>query len=105
MDSSQLIISLTLDNVHVKVTCDLCGENFTRNELKKHRATMHGIGNAPADRADKPFKCPFCSMSFKSKRGLQKHSEIKHDTEIEVEVENDIEMGTEVQTMEFIIAS
>ena len=66
---------------------------------------MHGIGNAPADRADKPFKCPFCSMSFKSKRGLQKHSEIKHDTEIEVEVENDIDMGTEVQTMEFIIAS
>ena len=44
-------------------------------------------------------------MSFKSKRGLQKHSEIKHDTEIEVEVENDIDMGTEVQTMEFIIAS
>ena len=66
---------------------------------------MHGIGNAPADRADKPFKCPFCSMSFKSKRGLQKHSEIKHDTEIEVEVENDIDMGTEVQAMEFIIAS
>ena len=66
---------------------------------------MHGIGNAPADRADKPFKCPFCSMSFKSKRGLQKHSEIKHDTEIEVEVENDIDMGTEVQTMEIIIAS
>ena len=75
------------------------------NKLKKHRAAMHGIGNTPADRADKPFKCPFCSMSFKSKRGLQKHSEIKHDTEIEVEVENDIDMGTEVQTMEFIIAS
>ena len=66
---------------------------------------MHGIVNTPADRADKSFKCPFCSMSFKSKRGLQKHSEIKHDTEIEVEVENDIDMGTEVQTMEFIIAS
>ena len=44
-------------------------------------------------------------MSFKSKRGLQKHSEIKHDTEIEVKVESDIYMGTEVQTMEFIISS
>ena len=66
---------------------------------------MHGIGNALTNRADKPFKCPFCSMSFKSKGGLQEHSEIKHDTEIEVEVENDIDMGTEVQTMEFIIAS
>ena len=44
-------------------------------------------------------------MSFKSKGGLQEHSEIKHDTEIEVEVENDIDMGTEVQTMEIIIAS
>ena len=44
-------------------------------------------------------------MSFKSKWGLQKHSEIKHDTEIEVEVESDIDVGNEVQTMEFIIAS
>ena len=51
----------------VKVTCDLCGENYTRTELKKHKATMHGIGSAPPDRADKPFKCPFCTMSFKSK--------------------------------------
>lgn len=66
---------------------------------------MHGIGNAPADRADKLFKCRFWTMSFKSKWGLQKHSEIKHDTEIEVEVESDIDMGKEVQTMEFIIAS
>ena len=37
--------------------------------------------------------------------GLQKHSEIKHDTEIEVEVESDIDMGTEIQTMEFIITT
>ena len=71
------------------------------NELKKHRATMHGIGNVP----DKLFKCPFCTMLFKSKWGLQKHSEIKHDTEIEVEVESDLDIGTEVPTMEFIIAS
>jgi hypothetical protein len=75
------------------------------NKLKKHKATMHGIGNALTNRADKPIKCPFCSMSFKSKGGLQEHSEFKHDTEIEVEVENDIDMGTEVQTMEIIIAS
>ena len=75
------------------------------NELKKHRATMYGIGNAPAVRADKPFKCLFCTMPFKSKWGLQKHSEIKHDTEIEVEVESDIDMGTEIQTMEFIITT
>ena len=66
---------------------------------------MHGIGNAPANRADKLFKCPSCTMPFKSKRGLQKHSEIKHDTEIEVEVESDIDMGTEIQTMEFIITT
>ena len=84
---------------------DLPIENYTRTELKKHKATMHGIGSAPPDRADKPYKCPFCTMSFKSKKGLQKHSEIKHDTEIEVEMESDIDMGTEVQTMEFIIAS
>jgi hypothetical protein len=72
------------------------------NELKKHRATRHGIGNAPANRTE---KCPFCTMSLKSKWGLQKHSEIKHDTEIKVEVESNVDMGTEVQTMEFIIAS
>ena len=75
------------------------------NKLKKHRAAMHVIGNAPADRANNLFKCPFCTMPFKSKRGLQKHSEIKHDTEIEVEVESDIDMGIEVHTMEFVLAS
>ena len=48
------------------------------------------------NRADKLFKCPFCTMPFKLKWGLQKHSEIKHDTEIEVEVESDIDMGTEI---------
>ena len=26
-------------------------------------------------------------MAFKSKKGLKKHSEVKHDTEIEVEME------------------
>ena len=61
--------------------------------------------NAPAYRSNKLFKCPFCTMPFKSKRGLQKHSEIKHDTEIEVEVESDIDMGIEVHTIEFILAS
>ena len=66
---------------------------------------MHGIGNAPANRADKLFKCRFCTMSFKSKRGSQKTSEIKYDTEIEVKVESDIDMGTEIQTMEFIITT
>ena len=29
-------------------------------------------------------------MAFKSKRSLQKHSEVKHDTEIEVEMETAI---------------
>ena len=62
------------------------------NELKKHRATMNGIGNALANRADKLSKCPFCTMPFKSKWGLQKYSEIKHDTEIKVEVESEIDM-------------
>ena len=41
-------------------------------------------------------------MSFKSKWSLQKNSK-KHDTEIEVEVESDIDIGTEVQTMKFIV--
>ena len=45
-----------------------------------------------------PTSCP-------SADSVPCHSEIKHDTEIEVEVESDIDMGKEVQTMEFIIAS
>ena len=72
------------------------------NELKKHRANKHGIGNPPTNRAE---KCPFFTMSLKLKWGLQKHSEIEHKTEIEVEVESDVDFGIEVQTMEFIIAN
>ena len=70
--------------------------------MKKHRTARHGIGNPPANRADKLFKCRFCTMSFKLKWSLQKNSK-KHDTEIEVEVESDIDIGTEVQTMKFIV--
>ena len=32
---SELKLRSHMDNVHVKVTCDLCGENYTRVELKK----------------------------------------------------------------------
>ena len=38
-------------------------------------------------------------MAFKSKKGLQKHSEVKHDTEIEVEME-DSEMEIEHEQKE-----
>ena len=58
---SDLKLRSHMDNVHVKVTCDLCGENYTRVELKKHKATVHGIGVAPQDRNIKPFRL----MSFR----------------------------------------
>ena len=87
------------------MTCDLCGQNFTRVELKKHKATVHGIGIPPPDRTLKPFRCPFCTVSFKSKRGLIKHSEIKHDQKIEVHVENVVDIRNETdEAVQFIIA-
>ena len=94
-----------IDDVHVTATCELCGENFTRVELKKHKANVHGIGMVPTDKSNKPFRCPFCPLSFKSKRGLIKHSEVKHEQKIEVHVENVIDMRNEGdETVQFIIA-
>ena len=84
-----------MNTVHSKVTCDICEENFSRTDLKKHKATIHGIGNVSADKTIKPFKCPFCTHAFKSKKGLQRHSELKHDTEIEVEMGSDVEIENE----------
>ena len=44
-------------------------------------------------------------MSFKSKRGLIKHSEIKHDQKIEVHVENVVDIRNETdEAVKFIIA-
>ena len=88
--------------LYSKVTCDICGDNFSRTELRKHKSTMHGIGNVLSDKPLKPFKCPFCTNAFKSKRGLMKHSVLKHDTEIEVEMGSDMEIENEVQ-VQFII--
>ena len=76
-----------MKKVHTKVTCEICEQNFTRIQLKKHKATEHGIGSIQPEIPINPYKCPFCPMSFKSKKGLQKHSEVKHDTEIEVEMD------------------
>ena len=98
-----------MKKVHTKVTCEICEQNFTRIQLKKHKATEHGIGSIQPEIPIKPYKCPFCPMSFKSKKGLQKHSEVKHDTEIEVEMESDMDIdnegvGTETETaIQFII--
>ena len=92
-----------MKKVHTKVTCEICEENFTRIQLKKHKATEHGIGSVQPD-ISKPFRCPFCPMAFKSKKGLQKHSEVKHDTEIEVEMEgSDMEIEHEQGEVETAI--
>merc|ERR1712157_471895 len=88
-----------INTVHSKVTCDICEENFSRTELKKHKATIHGIGNISPEKPIKPFKCPFCTHAFKSKKGLQRHSELKHNTEIEVEMGSDVEIENEVQNI------
>ena len=50
-----------------------------------------------------PFKCPFCSKDFRTKLGLQRHSEVKHNTEIEVEIESDIEIENQTQEVETAI--
>ena len=50
-----------------------------------------------------PFKCPFCSKAFRTKLGLQRHSEVKHNTEIEVEIESDIEIENQTQEVETAI--
>ena len=43
-------------------------------------------------------------MTFKSKKGLKKHSEVKHDTEIEVEMEgSDMEIEHEQKEVETAI--
>ena len=43
-------------------------------------------------------------MAFKSKKGLKKHSEVKHDTEIEVEMEgSDMEIEHEQKEVETAI--
>ena len=58
------------------MTCDICEENFTRSELKKHKSKVHGIAcNEEQSVAELPFKCPFCLKGFKTKLGLQRHSE------------------------------
>ena len=83
------------------MTCDICEENFTRSELKKHKSKVHGIAcNEEQSVAELPFKCPFCLKGFKTKLGLQRHSEIKHNTEIEVEIESDIEIENQTQEVE-----
>ena len=92
-----------MKKVHTKVTCEICEENFTRIQLKKHKATEHGIGSIQPEIAIKPYKCPFCPMSFKLKKGLQKHSEVKHDTEIEVEIESDMDMDNENEARSIVI--
>ena len=79
----------------------ICKENFSRTELKKHKATIHGIGNISPEKPIKPFKCPFCTHAFKSKKGLQRHSELKHNTEIEVEMGSDVEIENEVQFIQY----
>jgi len=57
---------------HTKVTCDVCENAFNRIDLKKHRATIHGI--LPHD----AFKCQFCPMFFKFEKNLKRHAESKH---------------------------
>ena len=104
---SDVIFREHMKRVHAKVTCDLCESNFTRTELKKHRSKIHGIPNNDDQPAILPFKCPFCPKAFRTKLGLQRHSEIKHDTQIEVEMGSDIEIeneGAEVHTsIQFIV--
>ena len=57
---------------HTKVICDVCENAFNRIDLKKHKASIHGI--LPHD----AFKCQFCPMFFKFKKNLQRHTESKH---------------------------
>ena len=49
------------------------------------------------------FIWPFCLKGFKTKLGLQRHSEIKHNTAIEVEIESDIEIENQTQEVETTI--
>ena len=39
---SEVIFREHMKRVHAKVTCDMCENNFTRTELKKHRSKVHG---------------------------------------------------------------
>ena len=57
---------------HTKVTCDVCENAFNRIDLKKHRASIHGI--LPHD----AFKCQFCPMFFKFEKNLKRHGESNH---------------------------
>ena len=41
------------------------------------------------------FMCQFCTLRFISEKDLQRHSRLKHNTEIEVEIGSDVEILNE----------
>ena len=65
--------------------------------------TLGIIANTDDPNVVHPFKCPFCPKGFRTKLGLQRHSEVKHNTEIEVEIESDIEIENQTQEVETAI--
>ena len=65
--------------------------------------TLGIIANTDDQNVVHPFKCPFCPKAFRTKLGLQRHSEVKHNTEIEVEIESDIEIENQTQEVETAI--
>ena len=61
-------------NVHNRVRCEECGkEHYNSFELKRHKATVHGI---------KPkgvvHQCKHCPLFFKAPKSLEKHVASKH---------------------------